>query len=346
MKCMTAFDHAPLLRADGAALFYVTDHRPATIVSLRKYILYRLFERQSSGPATGASTRRFRLDQKPSTVDRDTVFVPTGWDSYGKIKALRGSEDSFDCANTRRSWESDVEIEKERRRKVQQEGVTPDDPSLKENSLRQSLLGKDADSTRSAVELFEDIVGDWHARDPPAANGSKIAQPDMQAFLAQHYATLQKDSDTKKASEAASGLSSDGAEGREMDEGRSIMGPMAASGFSILPKLETPQGDDEDATASALRSSSKPRSVSSLSRRCSSPSNSHSPLRHTSWKSVTDHASSIPILSTFLLHGIAQGRRVRAQEALRVQTCPSSLKCCRVSSRAVSSTDALSSRFC
>ncbi len=182
------------LSADGAALIYTSSLRPASIDSLRKYVQHRLFGTASSNAARG----QFALDQKPSTVERETVFVPTGWDTYGKIKALRGNEDGFDPASVRRNWESDMLVELERRRRLQQGDTPPDDPSLKEAALRKTVIGADDSSNvRSAVELFDDIIGDFRPRDPPRSTASKAVQPDMQAFLAQHYAILQKDGDSK-----------------------------------------------------------------------------------------------------------------------------------------------------
>ena len=63
----------------GASLHYVSTHRPQTLFSFRSYVLHRLL---------GQS-----LKDKAQVVERDTVFVPAGWDSFGKIRTLR----EFDC---------------------------------------------------------------------------------------------------------------------------------------------------------------------------------------------------------------------------------------------------------
>ncbi|KDN47005.1 DLIC-domain-containing protein [Tilletiaria anomala UBC 951] len=299
----------------GAALFYISSHRPESVASLRKYILHRLFDTSSAptgaagataaGAVSAATSARFRLAQRASTVDRDTVFVPAGWDTYGKIKALRGSDDSFDPKSVRRSWETDFAVELERRERVLRKlsaaaaasiaapgsaplpsslppSEKPDeaDPSLAEETLRQELFGglDGGSAARSAVQLFEDIVGDWHARAPPVAPGTKIAEPDMQAFLAQHYAALQKEPAEAKggalggvasASDHADGRrGSKDAAGRPMaavdaaeDVRRGVMGPIASNGLSILPKMDTAEdaGDEviQPVRLSKSRSSDK-----------------------------------------------------------------------------------------
>ncbi len=220
------------LSADGAALIYTSSLRPASIDSLRKYVQHRLFGAASTNAARG----QFALDQKPSTVERETVFVPTGWDTYGKIKALRGNEDGFDPASVRRNWESDMLVELERRSRLQQGDTPPEDPSLKEAALRKTVIGADDSSNvRSAVELFDDIVGDFRPRDPPRSTGSKIAQPDMQAFLAQHYAILQKDGDSK--SSGSMGGTGTGAGATESSSrsaiARGAVGPMSVGSQQV-----------------------------------------------------------------------------------------------------------------
>jgi dynein light intermediate chain 1, cytosolic len=42
---------------------------------------------------------------KPNVVDRDHVFVPSGWDSWGKIRVLR---DGFDVEGVCEGWSVDI----------------------------------------------------------------------------------------------------------------------------------------------------------------------------------------------------------------------------------------------
>lgn len=46
-------------------------------------------------------------------IDRDQTLIPSGWDSWGKIKILR---ETFDCDKTGRGWESDFEVRDQLRR--------------------------------------------------------------------------------------------------------------------------------------------------------------------------------------------------------------------------------------
>jgi dynein light intermediate chain 1, cytosolic len=42
---------------------------------------------------------------KPNVVDRDRVFIPSGWDSWGKIRVLR---DGFDVEGVCEGWSVDL----------------------------------------------------------------------------------------------------------------------------------------------------------------------------------------------------------------------------------------------
>ncbi|KAI8855057.1 dynein light intermediate chain-domain-containing protein [Chytridium lagenaria] len=63
----------------GASLFYVSTHRPATLTTLRSYVLHRLL---------------WKTGSPLYVVDRDTIRVPAGWDSWGMIRVQR---DGFNC---------------------------------------------------------------------------------------------------------------------------------------------------------------------------------------------------------------------------------------------------------
>jgi len=64
-------------------LFYTSIRQPETILSLRSYILHRLFSR-----VTHESSTVFPFLKRAQIVERDSVLVPAGWDSKGKISAL------------------------------------------------------------------------------------------------------------------------------------------------------------------------------------------------------------------------------------------------------------------
>jgi dynein light intermediate chain 1 len=60
--------------ADGAALVYTSSSADRNCGALRQYIGHQLY--------------RTACTVAPSAVDRDTVFIPAGWDSAPKIDAL------------------------------------------------------------------------------------------------------------------------------------------------------------------------------------------------------------------------------------------------------------------
>ncbi|KAI9199311.1 dynein light intermediate chain-domain-containing protein [Polychytrium aggregatum] len=71
----------------GAALFYTSSHRIETIRNLRGYILHRLFAKSS---AASEHSDPFRFTERANVLERDTLLVPAGWDSWGKIKIIKG----------------------------------------------------------------------------------------------------------------------------------------------------------------------------------------------------------------------------------------------------------------
>lgn len=83
--------------AVGAALFYTSTLQPYTFHNLRQYILHRLL-------TTSSKSYPFKL--KAQVVERDAVLVPSGWDSWGKLRVLR---DGFDCDAVHQGWDADMD---------------------------------------------------------------------------------------------------------------------------------------------------------------------------------------------------------------------------------------------
>lgn len=95
---------------DGAALFYTTQ-QPATLAALRHYALHLLFMQPTSATSEGTLGRNpFPQSSKPNTLDRDRIFVPAGWDSWGKIQILR---DNFEYKTWSDAWEREIDPEKQ-----------------------------------------------------------------------------------------------------------------------------------------------------------------------------------------------------------------------------------------
>lgn len=249
---------------DGAALFYTSGHRAESVALLRQYLLNRLFDR-----SPGSVSHQFRLTTRASTVDRDTVFVPAGWDSYGKIKALRGNEDTFDCAAMSQAWDTDMEVELARRERLVQ-GAASNDPDLQDGALRTTLFGPDAASQQSTVASFEGIVGDWHARESPITTGSKVASPDNQEFLSQLYTLLLKEPDAGSRTGAGTGTAgaTDSEASRKQKNSsavelahddvtrRTVVGPLAAASLGTLSKF-TAEGEADVAAPPKSKSKEK-----------------------------------------------------------------------------------------
>jgi dynein light intermediate chain 1 len=68
----------------GASLLYTNTFKPENTEKLHHYLLYSLFNIKPQDMETAF---------KPNVVEKDLLFVPFGWDSWGKINVLR----SFDC---------------------------------------------------------------------------------------------------------------------------------------------------------------------------------------------------------------------------------------------------------
>lgn len=112
---------------DGAALFFTSHSRPTSFVKLRAYILHRLFARpsvpmallpasltpaiSSTAVPVALSSSSFPFTERANVVDRDQVLVPSGWDSWGKIRVLR---EKYEVETVGRGWEADVAREKGR----------------------------------------------------------------------------------------------------------------------------------------------------------------------------------------------------------------------------------------
>ncbi|KAI8389480.1 dynein light intermediate chain-domain-containing protein [Blakeslea trispora] len=86
----------------GAALFYTSTLNPHTFHNLREYLLHRTLT---------TSSKPYPFSLKAQVVERDTVLVPSGWDSWGKIKVLR---EGFECDRVSEGWDADMDAVFER----------------------------------------------------------------------------------------------------------------------------------------------------------------------------------------------------------------------------------------
>ncbi|PWN42077.1 DLIC-domain-containing protein [Ceraceosorus guamensis] len=239
----------------GAGLFFTAQSRPRTFEVLRSYVLHRLFTppvparltsatdgshnraadagaAPSSVVAGGALSSRFPFTYRSSTIERDELVVPTGWDTWGKIKAHR---DGFDANATSKGWEWDMLVEQVRRESRLEKGSKNLLELARQKETGQLAAAEDA-GVPSAVRLYEDIISDWTAP-APSNNTTRFKQPDEQAFLAQHYANMSSDPNSRSKLSRLGGAMGASANGDAESSGRTVVGPMGSSSLS-LPSVE------------------------------------------------------------------------------------------------------------
>ncbi|KAI7898319.1 dynein light intermediate chain-domain-containing protein [Cokeromyces recurvatus] len=136
----------------GAALFYTSTLQPYTFHNLRQYILHRLLTSPSK-------TYPFKL--KAQVVERDSVLVPAGWDSWGKIRVLR---EGFDCEGINQGWDTDID----------------------------AIIDKQQPGPHGARGNYEEIIQNPNSKEQPLTSiPPPVTCEDEQSFLERHYETLQ-----------------------------------------------------------------------------------------------------------------------------------------------------------
>jgi dynein light intermediate chain 1 len=150
-------------------LFFTAQSKPSSFEILRSYVLHHLFGKSGHNTSSGA----FTFPHRALTVERDVLLVPAGWDSFGKIRALR---DGFDCAGMANGWEWDAQVEKVRRNRGLPKGSREAEDLAEQQVDRRMLPGLvdgDRDGVESAIKLFEDIIEDWDASAPVSGKMKK-----------------------------------------------------------------------------------------------------------------------------------------------------------------------------
>ncbi|RCH96298.1 hypothetical protein CU098_006848 [Rhizopus stolonifer] len=136
----------------GAALFYTSSYQPYTYHHLREYILHRLLSNQNG--------KTYPFHAKAQVVERDTVFVPSGWDSWGKIKVLR---EGFDCESISEGWDENIEA-----------------------------LADGHKHSTGAMGIYQDAIPNQESTIQPEHISVVTVCEDEQAFYERHFETLQK----------------------------------------------------------------------------------------------------------------------------------------------------------
>ncbi|CAO0801347.1 unnamed protein product [Mucor circinelloides] len=140
----------------GAALFYTSTLQPYTFHNLRQYILHRLLT---------TATKSYPFKLKAQVVERDSVLVPAGWDSWGKLRVLR---EGFDCEAVHQGWDSDMDAVTDR----QQPGA------------------------HGCRGNYEEVITNPNSTEQPLTNvPPPVTCEDEQAFLDRHFETLQHGSE-------------------------------------------------------------------------------------------------------------------------------------------------------
>lgn len=121
---------------------------------------------------------------KAQVIERDVALVPSGWDSWGKLRVLR---EGFDCEAVNDGWDTDMDAVTDRQqpgahgsRGIYEEVIS--DPSLKDQVKYLCLSKKKKTTTNKAQQPLNTI--------PPP-----VTCEEEQAFLDRHYETLKHVSD-------------------------------------------------------------------------------------------------------------------------------------------------------
>lgn len=176
----------------GATLIYTSIYRPNSFSLLRNYLLHRLFgvagsatndnpnnETSSTSNILPSYLNSFKV--RGLIVERESVFVPSGWDSFNKIRVLR---DGIQCAAIQASMVNDLA-----------EQVLPYLPAHHQAKFTQTSEDLEFDPDETPVSLrksyAETIKLPFSAtRQAALVSDSILAQPE-QAFLAAHFAMFQ-----------------------------------------------------------------------------------------------------------------------------------------------------------
>ncbi|KAM0755401.1 hypothetical protein T439DRAFT_320094 [Meredithblackwellia eburnea MCA 4105] len=215
----------------GAAIFYTSHSRPESFSKLRSYILHRLFVQPPIQPASSltasalgtlapqsspTASRTFPFNVRANVVDRDQVLVPTGWDSWGKIRILR---DRFDADAAGKGWDLDMD-------RLRAGPGTVDEEFFDEEGKR----------VTSSMRQYENVVVDLDADDKPInMSNSRVEAQDEQEFFKAYYEVLQEE--REKDPRSAFARPADGSNGGDMPFGASVVGPIGSGGLN-LPNVE------------------------------------------------------------------------------------------------------------
>ncbi|KAH8550106.1 dynein light intermediate chain-domain-containing protein [Umbelopsis sp. PMI_123] len=206
----------------GAALFYTSTLHPHTFHNLRQYILHRLLT---------VPTKPYPFSTRAMVVERDTVLVPAGWDSWGKIRVLR---EGFDCEGASSEWDDDIAEDGE----------------------------SEGGGTR---KVYEEVIPDPEADEQPLNHQPAVTAEDEQVFLERHFETLQRTSESP--SRPATSPTSPGGPGSPNGSGGPSQNEVLANFFQSLLSKKASSGGAASPTPSSTSPTASGRTSSDDTRR-------------------------------------------------------------------------------
>ncbi|KAK4057713.1 hypothetical protein OIO90_001361 [Microbotryomycetes sp. JL221] len=248
----------------GAGVFFTSTTRPESFSRLRSYILHRLFGSSSSLSTTNQSTstssssasssasREFlNFKFKANVVDKQQVTVPSGWDSWGKIKILR---ETFEPNQICSLWNSSLKQDDDN-------AVVDQDRQQYGSGIRkesdQIVANREDRKDQNIVTEYEKVIVDFDSQTLSNVNPSPTIQAeDEQIFLKKHYQHLQKlmENDPRAVFNQRSSSSSTSNNNNNNNNAamRSTIGPM--SNYNLNHKILFDQSNSINSNVSSSSS--------------------------------------------------------------------------------------------
>lgn len=230
---------------DGASLHHTSTSHPATLANLRSYVLHRLFSPPPPAPT------RFPFLARAEILDRPTLLVPAGWDSWGKITAVK---DGFDPAHIGATWALALsrhrkEIQGNDQRDGEDDEEVDDLRDLWEEVVPFVESGAEVRPLHLARLLLTPALTPpslfSQSRPPP-----RITTTDADTtFLARHYEILQKELARDPRSSFRTPASGGAGAGLDGDRAAGVVGPLGSGGL-MLPGVQRAMAEMEGSSPS------------------------------------------------------------------------------------------------
>jgi len=177
----------------GATLIYTSIYRPNSFSLLRNYLLHRLFgvtgnptindnsntESNSAPLLLPSYLNSYKV--RGLIVERESVFVPSGWDSFNKIRVLR---DGIQCAAIQASMVNDLAKE-----------IAPYLPNHHQARFTERSEDIEIDESEAPVSLrssYADTIKlPFSATRQAALSSVNISAQPEQTFLGGHFTMFQ-----------------------------------------------------------------------------------------------------------------------------------------------------------